>query len=142
MTAASAAVTLEIGAPARPRVLLVDDEPMVRTSISRCLDRMGYAVTAVDSAAAALRAVEGSRFDAILTDFHMPGMTGQELVERLVESDPSIRARIVVTSGDLTGAAINGLVDRLGCHTLEKPFELSVLGATLRSCVQGSRSDR
>jgi CheY-like chemotaxis protein len=65
------------------RILLVEDDDAIRRGPQATLSELGYIVTAVESGvAAAARFLEGT-FDAIVTDFMMPGMTGRVLVDRL-----------------------------------------------------------
>ena len=63
----------------RRRILVVDDEDLIREVLDLHLFQSGYAVTAVDSAAAALARLETESFDLVLTDYDMAGMTGVEL---------------------------------------------------------------
>lgn len=65
------------------RILVVDDEELIRTMLVRSLTRDGYDVTAVASAPEALRASEQTAFDLILTDISMPQMDGLDLLKAL-----------------------------------------------------------
>ncbi len=120
--------------PAAPiSVLFVDDDAMVLSSIRRCLTRVGFNVTAVDSAEAALVAAANRRFDVVITDHHMPTMTGAELIDRLLASDPSLRNRIILTSGDLCNDKTEALLARTGCRGLQKPFQVAELALMIKS---------
>jgi PAS domain S-box-containing protein len=78
--------------------LLVDDEELVRTSVSAMLQDLGYATTEAESAPAALDLLDkGERFDLVITDHLMPGMTGTALAAELKRRDPA--QRIVIISG-------------------------------------------
>jgi PAS domain S-box-containing protein len=78
--------------------LLVDDEELVRTSVSAMLQDLGYATTEAESAPAALDLLDkGERFDLVITDHLMPGMTGTDLAAELKRRDPA--QRIVIISG-------------------------------------------
>ena len=68
-----------------PRLLMVDDEPLVRATFKHGLRARGFDVTAVDGGEAALQAVAGARFDLAVLDIRMPGMSGLELGRRLNE---------------------------------------------------------
>ncbi len=72
------------------RMLVVDDDPQVLTTLAELLRTLGHAVTAVDSGAAALEAYAPGRFDAVLTNVGMAGMNGWDLAERLRARDPSV----------------------------------------------------
>lgn len=64
-------------------ILLVDDDPAQLADIWGILETLGYKITAAESAEAALRRVEQTRFDMILTDNILPGMTGLQALPRL-----------------------------------------------------------
>ena len=123
--------------PADPiSVLFVDDDAMVLSSMNRCLARVGFKVTAVDSAEAALEAVAGGRFDVVITDHNMPTMTGAELIERLLIYDPTLRGRIILTSGDLCNDTTEALLARTGCRGLQKPFQVAELALVIKGAAK------
>lgn len=64
-------------------VLVVDDEPAIRSTLALLLRAAGYKVRTAESAAAALRAAASFCPDFLITDINMPGMTGAELVYQL-----------------------------------------------------------
>jgi two-component system chemotaxis response regulator CheY len=123
-------------------VLLVDDEDMVRHSLARCLHRFGFEVTTAASAPDALTAMGHREFDAIVTDQHMPGMSGGQLIEQALLKDPSLRHRILVTSGDLENEATRRVVAATGCKAIQKPFEIELFVSAVLAATQGVRSDR
>ncbi len=109
-------------AGARPvprRILLVEDEPMVATSLARMLRRHGHDVTACTTPAsgiAAWRAAGG--FELLITDFLMPEMTGLELTERLRSDDPDLP--VLVLSG--WGYESEPVAAMRRAQALPKPF--------------------
>jgi CheY-like chemotaxis protein len=113
------------------RVLVVDDEPMVRTTIVRMLARE-YAVTVADDGATALSLMSlGERFDVILSDVSMAGMSGIALHDALLSHHPDQALRMVFLSGGaFTGETIDFLRTMSQRH-LEKPFALSQLRSML-----------
>ncbi|HEY0468664.1 MAG TPA: response regulator [Polyangiaceae bacterium] len=81
------------------RVLLVDDEEMVRRCTARALT--GFELVTASSAAEALAILsQDADFDAVLSDVMMPGMAGPELFERCCEQYPQLAPRFVFASGD------------------------------------------
>lgn len=98
----------------RPRsILVVDDEPGIRGLVARVLAAEGYRITAASDVPSAIRALEGSRFAAVLTDLRMPGPRGLVLVEEVERR--GLRTPVVLTSGSL--GEFDGLdprVDRPG----------------------------
>ena len=106
-------------ATASRRVLLVEDETAVRELVERILGRAGFDVTSAPDALAALRiAAEPGRFDLLVSDVVMPGMTGIELARELRAKDPQLRALMI--SG-YTEEAV-GKVGPDGIDLLGKPF--------------------
>ena len=93
---------------AAPHVLLVDDEAVVARSVAKLIERLGYRVTVAESGAAALEAAAAVKFDLVLTDQTMPGMSGAELIASLVSSRAIAADRIILTYRELrdTGEAI------------------------------------
>jgi CheY-like chemotaxis protein len=89
------------------RVLVVDDEPDQRFLLRRVLQRAGHEVSEATDGAAALRAVQESPPDLVVTDVMMPVMDGVELI-RCLRGDPATaHIPILAASGDthLAGAA-------------------------------------
>jgi CheY-like chemotaxis protein len=74
------------------RILVVDDEPMVRALIARALSDEGYEVVAVANGRAALDAARTAeaKFDLIVTNNYMPGLSGPELIEQVRKDFPGL----------------------------------------------------
>ncbi len=86
-------------APPYPaHILLVDDDPLVQNSIRRTLERH-HDVIVVGSGGRALQLLEAEKFDIVLCDLIMPGMTGMQLFETLRLRDPAQAARFVFLTG-------------------------------------------
>jgi PAS domain S-box-containing protein len=111
--------------PTLGRVLLVDDEELVRMSTADMLVDLGFAVCEAVSAEAALRIIDdGTAVDIVITDHLMPGMTGVDLVQAIRERRPNLPVLI-----------ISGFADERGITPdlprLTKPFRQADLAATL-----------
>ncbi len=104
------------------RVLVVDDEPTYRTSVSRCLTNNNYQVTAADSAEKALEYLTESRFDLVITDLKMSGMSGLDLLVKMQEIAPNTAA-IMMTAYAAIDTAIEA-TKRGAFHYLVKPFNI------------------
>jgi two-component system, chemotaxis family, chemotaxis protein CheY len=126
----------------KPHILLVDDESVVSRSVAKLIERIGYQVTVADSGAAALELARRIRFDIVLTDQHMPGMSGAELIAALVNHVGIPRDRIILTSGDLEAPETEELSAEAGCRYLEKPFHIHDLAQALTSIVPPVRATR
>jgi len=73
-----------------PRVLVVDDDPMVCMAIEIYLERHSFHVTIADGGEAGLRALEGTAFDLMIVDIFMPHMRGFESIRIFHERAPTI----------------------------------------------------
>jgi signal transduction histidine kinase len=108
-------------------VLLVDDDPQVRTSVAAMLRELGHRVIDVDSGREALHLLRGDAgFNLLLTDQAMPGMIGGELALRARALHPGLRVLI------MTGYAGTDALPIRDGTLLRKPFDLAELRAALR----------
>jgi CheY-like chemotaxis protein len=121
-----------VGAPSGVRVLVVEDEQLVRQLVVQSLEVAGHVVTATASPNAALELVrDGLELDLLLTDFVMPELYGDELVEKVRELRPGLPA--LVMSGYVNNPDL--FPQRLAF--LPKPFRPSELvAAVLRALAQ------
>jgi CheY-like chemotaxis protein len=109
----------------RGKVLLVDDEDLVRLSTADMLNEMGYQVSEASSAEEALRLLEsGFNPDLVITDHLMPGMSGTDFARRIHEERP--KAKVLVISGY---AEMDGIAADL--PRLTKPFRSDDLAQSL-----------
>ena len=121
-------------------VLLVEDENAVRVLVRRVLDRMGYTVLEAEDGPTALRVMDqrGAPVDLLLTDVIMPGMSGRELADRLLESQPDLK--VLFMSGYTDEAISQHGVLADGVSFLEKPFTPDLLLQRVRE-VLGPKSE-
>ena len=118
-----------------PRILVVDDEPMVRALIARVLRDAGYEVVAVADGCAALDAARGAEvgFDLVVTNNYMPGLNGAELIARVREDFPSLP---ILHIDDISRKRLDqGLPDDI--PTLYKPFSVATLREAVRKLLAG-----
>jgi PAS domain S-box-containing protein len=102
------------------RVLIVDDEAIVRNQMRRCLELKGYCVREEKDGYAALAALEHESFDVLLLDLTMPELDGAEVVRRLRAA--SSRIPIVLSSGYADVAVERRLPPGAFHSFLQKPF--------------------
>jgi CheY-like chemotaxis protein len=78
------------------RLLIVDDEPMLLDLLRRYLERMGYQVETFTDPAEALKSFESGpqRFAMVIADLNLPGMDGEELIDRVRRLNPKLPALI------------------------------------------------
>ena len=112
-------------------VLLVEDDPAVRSLTARLVRDLGYTALLADGPEQALDIVRRqSRIDLILTDVVMPGMNGRDLADKISVELPS--AKVLFVSGYADDATLAERVRRGESAFLAKPFTRSELAAKLR----------
>jgi CheY-like chemotaxis protein/GGDEF domain-containing protein len=119
------------------RILAVDDQRYFRELLEGLLAEEGYEVVTAASGEEAVRILEQSRFDIILTDLVMPGMDGSDLVHRVKQRDPE-QDIVVVTGVVDVKTAVDAM--KLGASEyLIKPFDRVTLAAALDKILQNRR---
>ncbi len=117
------------------RVLLVEDESLVRRVVTAGLEEHGFTVIAASHAQEALALIEGgSEYDVLLSDVAMPGMSGVELARALLSQRPTLP--VILTSG-YGGQAVEEICQEPSVEFIAKPFTIAALVERLR--VAGSR---
>lgn len=120
------------------RVLVVDDEPMLRETLGQMLTDEGYVVDLAVDGEAALERVHAVRPDAILLDLMMPGMNGRQFLQAL-RDDPSFATVPVLIMTAVHGLEVN--LANVGADQLvEKPFDVEDLLNKVALAVYRSRS--
>ena len=122
------------------RVLVVDDEPMVRETLGQVLTDEGYMVDLAVDGESALARVRAARPDAILLDLMMPGMNGRQFLQALRE-EPAYEDIPVMIMTAVHGLSVNPAT--LGASTVvEKPFNVDELLNKVALAVYRSRESR
>jgi len=103
------------------RILLAEDDQVMREYLTRALERSGYAVAAVDRGTEAVPLLERERFDLLLTDIVMPEMDGIELAQRAAEIAPEMRVMFITGFAAVTLKAGRAMPQ---ARVLSKPFHL------------------
>lgn len=120
--------------PARPRILVVDDEPRALELLVRSLRRVGEIVTAA-SGDEALPLLAEKRFELVISDERMPGMSGVELLSRIAERDENV-GRILLTGYTDLVTSVDA-INRGRVHAyLHKPTSPPDLVATVTAVLQ------
>jgi two-component system NtrC family sensor kinase len=118
-------------------VLIVDDEEAIRRPMARFLTRRGARVEEAGDGAEALTRLATESPDVILADLRMPRMSGVELYAKLEETHPTLAARVLFLSGDVSQLAAPGNVPVPRERVLVKPVELAELERRLSAFVRG-----
>jgi len=127
------------GARSRSRVLVIDDEPMVRRSFERMLERH-HEVVGLDSAAEALARLEaGERWDAILCDLMMSGTDGIAFHEALSVRFPALLPRLAFVTGGAFGERATRFLAEHEVPVVPKPVEVAALLEAVERLAGGGR---
>jgi CheY-like chemotaxis protein len=123
--------------PIRSRVLIIDDEPHVRTFVGDALDSLGYEVDEAEDGVRGLALLDRHRYALLVTDVRMPQMSGWEVVET-VSRRQSIP--IVIMSGFITSAD-EERAHEAGMAILYKPFGVEALRCAIRDVMPTQPAD-
>ena len=82
------------------KVLIVDDEYLIRWALAQSLSEAGYEVTAVEDGLKALEAAQKESFDFVVTDLAMPGLDGWQLLEMLLRLQTPPRVIVITVQGE------------------------------------------
>src|SRR3546814_769201 len=104
------------------RILLAEDDEVMRQYLTRALEKSGYEVVAVDRGTAALPLLETQRFDLLLTDIVMPEMDGIELAQHVAAVAPEMRVMFIT---GLAAVTLKAGKDVQQAKVLSKPFHLN-----------------
>jgi CheY-like chemotaxis protein len=125
------------GESARAEILVVDDDPEVRSFLTHALVELGHQVVACDCAESALEQLARARPDLALVDFAMPGRNGAQLAAAAREHYPDLKIAFV------TGYAETGQMEAAvgsGVAVLRKPFSIDQLAATIAAVLPDQRA--
>ncbi len=116
------------------RVLLVDDQPELRRLFRRSLNKAGYTVVEAWNGRVAVELAQQASFDVVISDVHMPDMSGIALLEALAELDPDLP--VVLTSGS-PGPHTPLEIGEHGAYAyLVKPVAFEVMRETARAAIE------
>ena len=117
------------------RILIVDDEPKIRSFIGRALAAAGYATEFADSGAEGLRRALATRYDLVILDLVMPDLDGRQVLGQLLAARPG--QAVIVLSCVADVAAKVDCLERGAQDYLTKPFSLAELLARVRVRLRG-----
>jgi signal transduction histidine kinase/ActR/RegA family two-component response regulator len=121
---------------ARRRVMIIDDERLVRDALRRVL-QAAHDVIAVENGEAGLAALRSAAFDVIICDVMMPGMNGREVHRRIAAEYPGLERRLVFISGGTFTPELDAFLIGSANRSLTKPFKLDdVFAAIEATCAE------
>ena len=124
----------------KEHILLVDDEEMLAEMGQTMLERLGYEVTVRTSSLEALSAFQNQpdRFDAVITDQTMPGMTGLDLARRMLQIRPGVPIILCTGHSNIASEAQAKLYGIRGYAM--KPLTKSAIATLLRQVLEEERA--
>jgi CheY-like chemotaxis protein len=125
-------VSTGVAAIGHETILLVEDEKAILAMTSMMLERLGYTVltASIPSMAISISESYSSRIDLLMTDVVMPEMSGRDLAEKLLDSNPSLKC-LFMSGYTANVIAHHGVLDK-GVHFIHKPFKKQDLATKLR----------
>jgi PAS domain S-box-containing protein len=121
------------------RILVVDDEPVIRQLLSHILGEEGYKVEVTEDGKDALDRIKKKRYNLILLDIKLPGLSGSELYERIRGISPSLAKRVVFMTGDVMAADTEAFLARTKVPFVTKPFNVNQLKQEISHCLVSTR---
>lgn len=116
------------------KILVIDDEELIRSSIKKHLDKEGYEVLTAESGDEGLKTQKFQLPDIVLLDLHMPGISGMETLEAIKKFNKDTVVVIITAHGDIE-TAVTAI--KLGAFDfVEKPFELSRVSIIIKKALE------
>ena len=118
----------------KAKIMVVDDEHLIRWSLEQNLMKQGYEVLTAGNGEDALKLVREEQPELVLLDIHMPGISGLEVLEKVKEFDDEIIVIMVTAHGGLE-TAVNAM--RMGAYDyINKPFNLDEMGIVIKKALE------
>ena len=119
-----------------PKVLLVDDEPVIRGALRKLFQRGGLAVQEAGSAREALAAIAADpTIEAVVSDFIMPEIDGLSFYDELVARAPRLRDRVVFLTGAARDPSVHGPLEQRGVPLIHKLDDLQIVLDAVRLAI-------
>jgi CheY-like chemotaxis protein len=134
----SSPVLLVVEPVKRARVLVVDDEPSVRSLINTILTQDGHIVEECDNSAQVLEKLKGATFDIMLVDLRMPGMNGMELYGEISTRWPKLAHRVIFVTGDTSDLNTREYLATHQIPLIAKPFDRKTLESIIHAVLLGN----
>ena len=122
------------------KILIVDDELIMRESLAGWLQRDGHVVETAPSGEEALEKLKDSHFDIMLVDIKMEGISGLDVLERVKESDPDVAVVMITAYGSIP-TAIQAMKNGAYDYML-KPFDPNELGVLIEKITRYQEQER
>jgi CheY-like chemotaxis protein len=121
------------------KILIVDDEPDMRTVLFHTLREAGYEVAEASDGDEALRKIKRTRYDLVVLDIMMPGMSGYEVLEKIKAMPSRVDTRVVIVTAKHDPEGVKREVASGATDHIAKPFLPSELEAVVRRALKGPK---
>lgn len=132
-------ITRRLKVATKARILVVDDEPVVRQLVTEVLTAEGHVVETTADGKDALNRIKNNGYSLILVDMKLPGISGGELYERIQDIAESLAGRVAFITGDVMAADTEAFLIRTKVPYITKPFDVKQLKAEVRRLLASSR---
>jgi DNA-binding NtrC family response regulator len=122
------------------RILIVDDEMVIRESLSGWLERDGYIISAVSSGEKAIEILKTKGFDILLVDIQMDGISGMDVLKHVKEHYPDIDVIMITAFGSIPSAVQAMRLDAF--DYLLKPFDPEELGVLIQKVINHQDTEK
>lgn len=122
-----------VGGPIMARILIVDDDDVIRDTLFELLS-LEYSCETAGTAEGALTKLEAEPFDVVITDISMPGLSGMELLKRVLQLYPG--TPVIMISGLSDEEQAQSLINLGAFDYLLKPFRLEVVEESVKRAIE------
>jgi len=119
-----------------PRILIVDDEPMIRDLLAQALSMMGQSVETCSSGRKAIETFTEQPFDLVMLDVGLPDMDGFETMAAIQAQSP--QTPVILISGDAADQSRDKALAKGACAYVVKPIRLEDLAETIREALNNN----
>ena len=120
----------------KQRILVVDDEPAIRDLMCQVLTSDGHTTEQPSDSNEALRMIRDHRYDCIIMDLRMPDISGQQLYQIIVDTDPDLARKIMFVTGDTVRRETREFLEATGNPVFSKPINMGDLRQRIRELAE------
>ncbi len=113
------------------RALVIDDEEWILELVRQILNKDGFQVDVASDGSAALDHVSASKYELLVCDWKMPGLSGPQLFERISEVRPDAASRMIFMTGDVVSDSVQQFLRKHSKRCLSKPFSVDEFRQTV-----------
>ena len=123
--------------PLKLRILVVDDEPVIRDLLFQVLSGSGHIVDTAKDGREAWRMIHEVPYECLVVDLKMPGISGQELYYLIKDFGPDLASKVIFITGDTSRPEVRSFLQTTGNTVMGKPLNLGDLGRRISELAEG-----